>query len=84
MTKEFSQIYSINYEDIFTLTVKFNILYVFLILITLKNLKYHQININNIFTESFLKKTIYIVLSLKIITIFNCTLYILHSLYNLK
>jgi len=41
MTKEFLQIYSINYEDIFTLTVKFNTLYIFLILVALKDLKYH-------------------------------------------
>ncbi len=76
--------YSINYKDIFALTVKFNTLYVFLTLVALKNLKYHQINVNNIFTESFLKKTIYITSSLKVITIFNCVLCILHSLYDLK
>ncbi len=76
--------YSINYKDIFALTVKFNTLYIFLILVVLKDLEYHQINVNNIFTKSFLKKTIYITLSLKVITIFNCILYILHSLYDLK
>ncbi len=76
--------YNINYKDIFTLTVKFNTLYIFLTLIALKDLKYHQINVNNVFTESFLKKTIYITSSLRVITIFNCILYILHSLYNLK
>ena len=76
--------YSINYKDIFTLIMKFNTLCIFLILITLKDLECHQVNINNIFTESFLKKTIYITLSSEVITIFNYTLYILCSLYNLK
>jgi len=82
--REFLQMYNINYKDIFTLTVKFNTLYVFLTLVVLKDLKYHQININNIFTESFLKKTIYITLFLKITTTSNYVLHILCSLYNLK
>ncbi len=84
MTKEFLQMYSINYEDIFTLIMKFNILCIFLILVALKDLKCHQINVNNVFTESFLKKTIYITLFLKVITISNCILHILYSLYDLK
>jgi len=76
--------YSINYKDIFALTVKFNTLHVFLTVVALKDLKYHQINVNNIFTESFLKKTIYITSSLKVTTIFNYVLHILCSLYDLK
>ncbi len=84
MIREFLQMYSINYKDIFTLIMKFNTLCVFLILVALKDSEYHQINVNNVFTESLLKKTIYIILSLKIITISNCILCILHSLYDLK
>jgi len=84
MIKKFLQMYSINYKDIFALIVKFNILYVFLILVALKDLKYHQINVNNVFIKSFLKKTIYITSSFKVTIIFNCTLCILHSLYDLK
>ncbi len=84
MIKKFSQIYSINYKDIFTLIMKFNTLCVFLILIALKDLECHQINVNNVFIELFFKKTIYITLSLKIIAISNYTLHILHSLYDLK
>ncbi len=76
--------YNIDYKDIFTLIIKFNTLCIFLILVALKDLKYHQINVNNIFTESFLKKTIYITSSLKVITIFNYILHILCSLYDLK
>jgi len=82
--REFLQIYDIDYEDIFTLTMKFNTLHVFLILVALKDLECHQININNVFIESFLKKTIYITLSFKVITISNYILHILHSLYDLK
>jgi len=84
MTRKSLQIYSINYEDIFALIVKFNTLHVFLILIALKDLKCYQINVNNVFTKSFLKKIIYITSSLKVTTISNCILHILHSLYNLK
>ena len=76
--------YNIDYENIFTLIIKFNTLHVFLILVALKDLECHQINVNNVFTESFLKKTIYITLFFKIIIIFNCILCILHSLYDLK
>jgi len=76
--------YSINYKDVFTLIMKFNILCIFLILVALKDLKCHQINVNNVFTESFLKKTIYITSFLKVIITSNCILYILHSLYDLK
>ncbi len=76
--------YSINYKDIFALTVKFNTLHIFLTLVALKDLKCHQINVNNVFTESFLKKIIYITLSLKIIIISNYILHILKSLYDLK
>ncbi len=71
MIREFLQMYNINYEDIFTSIMKFNILCVFLILIALKDLECHQINVNNVFTKSFLKKTIYITSSFKIITIFE-------------
>ncbi len=76
--------YSINYKDIFTLIMKFNTLYVFLTLIALKDLECHQIDVNNVFIESFLKKTIYITSSFRVTTISNCILYILCNLYDLK
>ena len=41
VTREFSQMHSINYEDIFASTVKFDTLCVFLVLIALENLKCH-------------------------------------------
>jgi len=84
VTREFSQMYNIDYKDIFTLIMKFNTFYVFLILIALKDLECHQINVNNVFIESFLKKTIYITSFLKVIITFNYILFILCSLYDLK
>ncbi len=84
MIRDFSQTYSVDYENIFILTVKFNILWVFLTIVALKNLKCHQVNINNVFMKFFLKKTIYITFFSKINIASNCILYILHSLYNLK
>ena len=51
--------HSIDYEDIFAPTVKFDTLHVFLALVALENLECHQVNVNNAFTEFFLKKTIY-------------------------
>jgi len=54
--REFLQIYSIDYKDIFILIMKFNTLCVFLTLVALKDLKYHQINVNNVFIEFILKR----------------------------
>ena len=84
VARDFSQIYNVDYKNIFIFTVKFNTLQVFLTIIVLKNLKYHQVNINNIFTKFFLKKTIYIALSFEVNIAFNYILYILCSLYDLK
>jgi len=84
VARGFSQTYNVDYENIFVLTIKFNTLWVFLTIIALKNLECHQVNVNNIFTEFFLKKTIYIALSSEVNVASNCVLCILHSLYNLK
>ena len=84
VTREFSQMHSIDYEDIFASTVKFDTLHMFLALITLENLKCHQVNVNNAFTESFLKKIIYMTSSSDVDVTSDCALHILHSLYGLK
>ncbi len=39
ITKDFTQIFEINYKDIFVSIVKFNILQMFLVIVMLKNLK---------------------------------------------
>ena len=41
MIREFSQMYDINYTNIFALTGKFNILRLFLVIVALKNLEYY-------------------------------------------
>jgi len=84
VTRDFSQTYSVNYKNIFIFTVKFNTLQVFLTIVALKNLECHQVNVNNIFTEFFLKKTIYITFFSEINVASNHILCILHSLYDLK
>ena len=84
VTRDFSQMHNIDYENIFTSTVKFNTLHIFLTLVALKNLKCHQINVNNVFTEFFLKKIIYIISSLNVEVTSDCALHIIWSLYKLK
>jgi len=84
MTRDFSQIYDVDYKNIFVFIIKFNIFQVFLVIVALKNLECHSVNVNNIFMKFFLKKTIYITLSFKINVASNCVLYILCSLYNFK
>jgi len=84
VTKDFSQTYSVDYKNIFIFIIKFNILWVFLTIVALKNLECHQVNVNNIFTEFFLKKTIYMTLSSEVNVASNYVLHILHSLYGLK
>jgi len=84
VTKNFSQTYNIDYENIFTLIIKFNTFQVFLVIIALKNLEYHSVNVNNIFIKFFLKKTIYITFFSEINITSNYILHILHSLYDFK
>ena len=84
VTRDFSQMHDIDYENIFTSTVKFNTLHIFLTLVALKNLKCHQMNVNNVFTEFFLKKIIYMTLFSDIEVASDCALCIMWSLYKLK
>ena len=84
VTREFSQMHDINYEDIFASTVKFDTLCVFLALVALKDLKCHQVDVNNAFTEFFLKKTIYMTPPPDVDVTSDQILHILCSLYGLK
>ena len=59
VARGFSQAYGVDYEDTFAPTVKFDTLRVFLAIVALENLECHQVDVNNAFTESFLKETIY-------------------------
>ena len=82
--KEFTSIYEINYEYTFVSIIRFDILCLFFAIIALKNLEYHQVNVNNIFIEFFLKKTIYIFSSSSVKVDLERVLRILRSFYNLR
>jgi hypothetical protein len=56
----FSQKYSVNFKDTFTLTVRFDTLRLFLTIVIMHDLKCHQVDVNNAFTESYLREDIYI------------------------
>ena len=49
MTQGFLQIYEVNYQKTFTLTVHKESLRMFLILMTLYNLKLHQMNVKAVY-----------------------------------
>jgi len=84
VTRNFSQIYNICYKNIFTLIIKFNTLWVFLIIVVLKDLECHSVNVNNVFIKFFLKKTIYITFFSEVHITSNCVLHILYSFYDFK
>jgi len=84
IVRDFSQIHEVDYENTFTSIIKFDTLQVFLIIATMKNLELHQVNVNNAFTESFLKEIIYMSSSSEVKVRFNCALKVLWSLYDLK
>ncbi len=77
IVRDFFQIYEVDYENTFTSIIKFDILQIFLIIATMKNLKLHQVNVNNAFTESFLKEIIYIFSLSEVKVRFNYALRIL-------
>ena len=76
--------YEIDYEDTFVSTVRFDTLRLFLAIVALKNLECHQVNVNNVFIEFFLKKTIYMFSSSSVKVASERVLRILRSLYDLK
>ena len=84
VARDFSQMYEIDYTDIFASTVKFDTLRLFLVVVILKNLECHQMNVNNAFTESFLKKIIYMKFSSNVDLFSEQALLIRRSLYELK
>ena len=84
LTREFSQVHGIDYQDTFTPIVKFDTLRLFLVLVALEDLECYQIDLNNAFTELILKDDIYILSPLSLDLIPGRKLYILRSLYGLK
>jgi len=82
--RDFSQIHEVDYKNTFTSIIKFDTLRVFLAIMTMKDLKLHQVNVNNAFTESFLKEIIYMFSSSEMKVKSDCVLKVLRSLYDLK
>ena len=64
VARGFSQLYEVDFINTFASIIKFDTLRLFLIIVCLKDLKCYQVDVNNVFTKSFLKKVIYITLSL--------------------
>ena len=84
VARNFSQIYEIDYTDTFASTVKFDTLRLFFVVVILENFECHQMNVNNVFTESFLKKIIHMKFSSNVDLFFEQTLLIRRNLYELK
>ena len=84
VARGFSQIHGVDYEDTFAPTVKFDTLRVFLAIAAMEDLELHQVDVNNAFTESFLKETIYMSPPPGVKVRPGCALRVLRSLYGLK
>ncbi len=84
IVRDFFQIHEVDYKNTFTSIIKFDTLWIFLVIATMKNLELHQVDVNNAFTESFLKEIIYMFSSSEVKVRLDCALKVLQSLYNLK
>ena len=84
VARDFSQMYEINYTNTFVSTVKFDIFRLFFVVVILENFECHQMNVNNVFTESFLKKIIYMKFSSNVDLFFEQAFLIRRNLYELK
>ncbi len=84
VARGFTQAFGIDYEDTFAPTVKFDTLRVFLVIVMLEDLECHQVDVNNAFTESFLKEKIYMAAPPGVDVPPGQCLRILRSLYGLK
>ena len=84
VVKDFSQMYDVNFTNTFASTVKFDTLRLFLVIVVLKILNCHQVDVNNAFIESFLNEIIYMHASSDVDLSFDQCLLICRSLYDLK
>ena len=84
VARDFTQVYKVNFTEIFASTMKINSLRTLLIIITFENIKVEQVNVNNVFIELSLKEEIYMqaLFELKLKT--ERVLLLRRSLYNLK
>lgn len=84
VVRDFSQMWETDYTDIFASTMRFDILRLFLMIVVLKDLECHQVDVNNAFTKSFLKEKIYMKPSSDVDLLSDQVLLIRRSLYGLK
>ena len=84
MTRDFSQVYSVDFEGTFALTFWFDTLCLFLAIVALKDLECHMIDVNNAFTESILKEDIYMAPLSEVDISLSKVFWVLQSLYGLK
>ena len=84
VARGFSQMYGVDYERTFAPTVRFDTLRLFFAIVALEDLECHSVDVNNAFTESFLKKVIYMAPLSDVDVPPGCVLRILRSLYGLK
>ena len=84
VARDFSQMYEIDYTNIFASIVKFDTLRLFFVVVILENFECHQMNVNNAFTKSFFKKIIYMKFSSNVDLFFEQALLIRRNLYELK
>ena len=84
VARGFSQICGVDFTDTFAPTVRFDTLRLFLIMVALEDLECDQVDVNNAFTESFLKEKIYMKPPPGVDLPPGQCLLILRSLYGLK
>ena len=84
IAKKFTQIYEIDYEKIFASTLRTDSLRILFALMTLKDMKAEQIDVNNAFIESDLEKVIYMHPSKEMTLKNERILKLLRNLYDLK
>ena len=84
MTRGFTQVYEIDYSDIYIPTLGTNILRLLLAIMTIKDIKAHQVDINNAFTESVFYNIIYMYLPKGFKVSDRHVLLVVKSLYDFK
>jgi hypothetical protein len=84
VARGFTQEYGVDYEETFAPTVRMDTLRLFLATVAMEDLELHQVDVNNAFTESDLKETIYMSPPSGTQTSPGTVLQIQRSLYGLK
>ena len=84
VARDFTQVYKVNFTEIFASIMKINSLRTLLVIITFENMKVEQVNVNNVFIELSLKEEIYMQALFKLRLKTERVLLLRRSLYNLK